>query len=56
MGHSYEGIDSDYYRDILIPNFKNLLWNIYIHPPGDIEKVNTFISRYNLQNFKLIEW
>lgn len=56
MGHSYEGIDSDYYKDILIPRFRNCLWTIYIHPPGDIEKVNTFISRYNLQNINLIEW
>ena len=56
MGHSFEGIDSDYYKDILIPRLKNCLWSIYIHSSQDEAKANIFITKYNLHNFQLIVW
>ena len=54
LGHSVLGVDEPYYRDILIPTFKNKKWVLYWHQ--DRHEIDQFVSKYALMNYEIIEW
>lgn len=59
MGHSFDGIDSKYYTDILFEKFKHCKWVVYYHvtDPDEItreeERIRCFFTGLNLS---LREW
>lgn len=59
MGHTFDGIDSRYYTDILFKTFRNCKWTIYYHGDTQEEKdesvrrINLFFNGLITQ---LIEW
>lgn len=54
MGHSLNGADLAYYKDIFVPKYKELQWTFMNH--NDSENIRKFISRYELQNKSIVNW
>lgn len=58
MGHSLLCADELYYREVLIPKFKNKKWIFmnYKKDPDCIDEIERFIKKYNLKRTKIIDW
>lgn len=61
MGHSLNGADIAYYKDILVPNYKNLRWTFmrYIDAKtkkDNMKEIESFIQDFGLPDTKIVEW
>lgn len=56
MGHSFEGIDEEYYRDIFVPLFKNKKWIFYTYTLDDNYKYQNFVKKYGIDNSIQCRW
>ena len=56
MGHSYVGIDFDYYNDVIMPLLQPCKWTFYIHDDTDNLNAQCFINKFNLHKAQLVRW
>lgn len=58
MGHSLNEIDDIYYRDVLIPLYRNKKWIFmnYEKNPKDLITINQFIIKYKIENYIIQSW
>lgn len=61
MGHSLSGADIAYYRDIFVPNYKNIRWTFMRHidikrQQDNINEIEAFIKGFKLSNFQITKW
>lgn len=61
MGHTLNGADSAYYKDILVPRYKDLKWTFmrYINEEkkiDNIKEIKDFIAEFELQYTEIIVW
>ena len=55
MGHTLLGVDFPYYKEILIPFFKDKLWVFKSHN-GNTSEINEFLEKANLKNYRIELW
>lgn len=53
IGHSFMGVDEQYYRDILVPLYKDKKWIFYYYQSDELARI--FIDKYGVKEFDLIE-
>ena len=53
IGHSFMGVDEQYYRDILVPLYKDKKWIFYYYQSDELARI--FIDKYGVKDFDLIE-
>ena len=51
--HSFMGVDEQYYRDILVPLYKDKKWIFYYYQSDELARI--FIDKYGVKEFDLIE-
>ena len=47
------GVDEQYYRDILVPVYKDKKWIFYYYQSDELARI--FIDKYGVKEFDLIE-
>jgi hypothetical protein len=55
MGVSLGEADDAYYSDVLVPRLKNAKW-IFMLYGDDASRIESFVSRHNLQNTEIRKW
>lgn len=55
-GHSFYEVDWPYLEEIVKRIGKDKSWSISYHNPEDLERINSFIIKVNLQNAKPFYW
>lgn len=55
MGHSLNGGDFPYYRDVFLKLFKDKMWFFYFHDDSHSEE-DKFIARTRIKNYRLLKW
>lgn len=53
IGHSFMGVDEQYYCEVIIPFYKDKKWTFYYHKNDSEAKA--FVSKYSINNYELIE-
>ena len=61
MGHTLNGADSAYYKDILVPRYKDLKWIFMRHVDekkgiDNGKEIKDFIDKFGLHNKEIIDW
>lgn len=58
LGHSFDGVDEPYYRDIIIPNLNAARWTFYIHSESERTRAKQFANKYrlSLSDTPFINW
>lgn len=52
IGHSFLGVDEQYYRDILVPMYKYKKWTFYYYQSDEMAR--NFIDKYGINEFDLV--
>lgn len=55
MGHTLLGVDFQYYKEILVPFFKDKLW-VFKAYNGDTSEINQFLDKTGLDNYRIESW
>ena len=53
IGHSFMGVDEQYYRDILVPLYKDKKWIFYYYQSDELARI--FIDKYGVKEYDFIE-
>lgn len=56
MGHSFMGIDNEYYRSAVVPMCANAKWIIYAYGATDRQNARTFAGSFGIANYKIRPW
>ncbi len=55
MGHTLNGMDYPYYKEIIVPFFRDRLWVFWCHG-GNTQDATSFIEKAQIKNYKFNLW